>query len=307
MKNIFKVLKLRAYKEDSLFNNLKSTLREDFSLSLELNDFKALVKDKRIRIRGREISEPQIILQENESFSVSLTKSQFKQWSLPIKESIKISPEMIIHEEPIFLIGNKPANLSSNATIQSSQDNFLCAMKRYISGPHKEKYLALHHRIDYETSGLLLFCKKKSQNKFFTELFENRIIKKTYLAVVIDQENNFSDTKVSNLLERDPSNKMKVRSVKTNGKSALTSFKKISHAEGFSLIEATPETGRLHQIRVHLSELGFPIAGDSIYGNESNGRTLLHAYKLKFPHPISHEVIEFCAPIPSDFPKELFI
>ncbi|WP_372654516.1 RluA family pseudouridine synthase [Halobacteriovorax sp.] len=307
MKNTYKILKLKTFKEDTLFNNLKNSLREDFSLSLSQKDFNELIRQKRIKVKGQTVQEQEVLLKEDEFYSVSLTKAQLRSWSLPIKETIKITESMVVHDEVIFLVGNKPANISSNATLQSTRDNFLSAMTRYISGKHKEKYLALHHRIDFETSGLLLFCKKKSHNKYFTELFEKKIITKTYLAVVQDSEDKFQDRLVTNFLDRDPKDKMKMLRVSNGGKSAKTKFKKVSHSNGYSLVEATPETGRLHQIRVHLSEMGFPISGDSTYGAEAHQRTLLHAYKLKFPHPETKKIVEFCAPIPDDFPKDLYI
>ncbi|WP_372655989.1 pseudouridine synthase family protein, partial [Halobacteriovorax sp.] len=280
MKNFYKILKLKAFKDDSLFNNLKNSLREDFSLSLEKADFNSLLKQRRIKVKGNAITDAEYELRRDERFTVSITKAELRNWSLPVKETIKVTSDMILHEENIFLIGNKPASISSNATIDSTQDNFLAAMTRYISGPHKEKYIALHHRIDFETSGILVFCKKKSFNKYFTELFEKKIIKKSYLALVDDPENSFKDTVIINKLDRDPGNKMKVKSTNSGGKEAKTKFEKIGHIDGKTLIEATPETGRLHQIRVHLSELGYPIVGDSIYGKKSDGRTLLHAYKI---------------------------
>ncbi|WP_372655195.1 RluA family pseudouridine synthase [Halobacteriovorax sp.] len=305
MKSSYKVLKLKAFKDDSLYKNLKNALREHFSLSLELSDFNILLKQRRIKVKGNAISDAKYELRRDDKFTVSITKSELRKWSLPVKESIKITSDMILHEENIFLIGNKPASISSNATIDSTQDNFLAAITRYISGPHKEKYIALHHRIDFETSGILVFCKKKSYNKYFTELFEKKVIKKTYLALVNDLENSFKDTTVANRLDRDPNNKMKVKSTNSGGKEAKTKFEKIGHIDGKTLVEATPETGRLHQIRVHLSELGYPISGDSIYGKKSEGRTLLHAYKISFPHPESKEIVLFCAPIPEDFPDDI--
>ncbi len=305
MKSFFKTLKLKAFKNDSLFNNLKNSLREDFSLSLERDGFQNLLKQKRIKVKGISILDANLSIEKGTPYSISITKAELRDWSLPIKETIKVTDEMIIHDENIFLIANKPANISSNATLQSTQDNFLAAMTRYISGPHKEKYIALHHRIDFETSGVLVFCKKKSYNKYFTELFEKKIIKKTYLALIEDSQKTFKDTTIKNRLDRDPSNRMKVKSVSSGGKEAKTTFKVIGHTNGKTLVEASPETGRLHQIRVHLSELGFPISGDSIYGKQGDGRTLLHAYKVSFPHPESKEIIEFCAPLPNDFPEAI--
>lgn len=305
MKSSYKLLKLKSFKSDSLFNNLKNTLRRDFSLSLDKKSFEVLIRSKRIRVKGKIVEDTAAQITEGTPYNVSLSKSELKSWSMPLEVSITISPEMIIHEESIFLVGNKPPMISSNATTDSTQDHFLAAMTRYISGPHKEKYLALLHRIDLETSGLLLFCKKKSYNKYFTELFEKKRIKKTYLALIEDSENSFNDTIVENMLDRDPHSKMRMKSFKKKGKRAKTSFRKIAHLNGRSLIEATPETGRMHQIRVHLSELGFPIVGDSIYGKKSTGRTLLHAYKLSFKHPESDDQVEYMAPLPEDFPLDI--
>ncbi|CBW25878.1 putative pseudouridine Synthase [Halobacteriovorax marinus SJ] len=307
MKNPYKIFKLTTIKEESLYFNAREILKRDFSLSLSQKSFDELLKQNRIRISGAPPSHELKSIKKGVNFSISISKSQLKSWSLPIENKREFKESMLIHEENLFLVANKPAMLSSTATTNSKQDNLHAILTRYISGGHKEKYLSIHHRIDFETSGLLIFCKKKSQNKFFSDLFEQRKVKKTYLALIKDPDHSFKDQKVENFLERDPKNKMKMMSTTHGGKKATTYFKEITHQEGMTLVEAKPETGRFHQIRVHLAELGFPIIGDSIYSQKSEQfpRTMLHAYKLSFPHPQSDESLEFIAPLPHDFPQNI--
>jgi len=307
LKNPYKIFKLTTIKEESLYFNAREILKRDFSLSLSKKSFEELLKQNRVRVNGAPISSESSPIKKGVRFSISITRAQLKNWSLPIENKEQFKEDMLIHDENLFLVANKPAMLSATATTNSKQDNLHAILTRHISGEHKEKYLAIHHRIDFETSGLLLFCKKKSQNKFFSDLFEKRKIKKTYLALVKDPDHNFKDQRVENLLERDPNNKMKMMSTAHGGKRAITFFREIAHHEGLTLVEAKPETGRFHQIRVHLAELGFPIIGDSIYSQKSEQfpRTMLHAYKLSFPHPQSDESLEFIAPLPLDFPQNI--
>jgi RluA family pseudouridine synthase len=295
-----KEIKLFPKEECSLEDFILSELDKKFSLTPRLNDLKNLFQNEKVRLNGRVISDRNIPLKKGQKVSISLTKSQMRDFSKEIEESIELSEDSILFEDSSIIIVDKPSGISSNATTDSSKDHLLAALKRFRP---KEKYISLHHRLDLETSGLLLFCKKKSLNKAISDMFEKRNIEKTYFAIVEKREQEFKESiKIDNLLTKDEKNRMKMKSTPSEGKKAITHFGREKEENGFYLIKASPKTGRMHQIRVHLSELGFPIVGDSIYGGSNKGlRTLLHAYSLEFNHPKTQKKMKVISPLPEDF------
>lgn len=162
------------------------------------------------------------------------------------------------------------------------------------------------HRIDKETSGILLIAKTPAA---FTELqrqFKERVIHKTYLAIVHGVL--VPDTgEIRVPVGRLPWNRERF-GVVPGGKEAVTKFKVIQHKENVSLVELYPETGRTHQIRVHLKYINHPIVGDYLYAGRKTARDdrtwakrcMLHAWKLTCTHPVTHETLAFEAPIPDD-------
>jgi 23S rRNA-/tRNA-specific pseudouridylate synthase len=178
-------------------------------------------------------------------------------------------------------------------------------------------YVGLHHRLDRDTSGVVLFTKKPVANAGVAELFSGHLAKKTYWALSqlsskskLGERMRDEEWEVHDLLGRDPrapSKKNRFASVRTGGDPAHTDFKLLERLGDCALIEARPLTGRTHQIRVHLSEQGAPILGDETYGWEFSRspipvpRVLLHAACLTFPHPISKIEISVSSPIPEDF------
>ena len=295
-----KELSLKVQQEVSLINFLQRELSSKFSLSLPRKTIDLFVANKKVKLNGKFISDSSRILKRGDHLNVFITKSEIREHSTEVVASIELCENSIIYEDSSIIILNKPSGVSSNATTDSSKDHMLAALKRFRP---KEKYLSLHHRLDFETSGLLLFCKKKSLNKAISDLFEKRKIKKTYLAIIKTPNQEISPSfQVSNLLEKDSNNRMKMKSSTSSGKKAKTRFEKLKEENGFTLIKAMPETGRMHQIRVHLSELGLPIHGDSIYGNGKDfERTLLHAYSLEFTHPKTNEKLHIKCSAPNDF------
>lgn len=150
----------------------------------------------------------------------------------------------------------------------------------------------LVHRLDKETSGVLIVAKTPQAKGRLDAMFAKREIKKSYLAIVhgaMLREDGVVDTLV-------------------DGKSASTSWKCLKKREGFSLLECSPHTGRTHQIRVHMRQIGHPVVGDLLYGQRRNEkgvkRLLLHANRLKFKHPITDEEMSFEAAVPTDLSFE---
>lgn len=229
-----------------------------------------------------------------------------------------LSAADIFFEDEWILGVRKEAGLPTQPTLDEARANLYALLKKFLKDRDgKEPYVGLHHRLDRDTSGVMLFTKAKEANAEVGRLFQEHHAQKTYLAIVGTFGKPLpGEWVVDNFLARDKGKSGKMRSVKSGGDRALTSFRTLvqtkpsANTAGFALVEAKPRTGRMHQIRVHLSEGGSPIIGDLTYGGSANytgldriPRVMLHAASLTFPHPITKLEITFNAPLPTDFEK----
>jgi 23S rRNA pseudouridine1911/1915/1917 synthase len=161
------------------------------------------------------------------------------------------------------------------------------------------------HRLDKDTTGVLIAAKTTKAHQRLILQFQNREIKKEYLAICT---NKIENQIINASIKRHPY-KRKEMNVDDSGKEAITEFKLLAFKDNLSLVLAKPKTGRTHQIRVHLKHLKAPILGDEIYGLKSANKKfninshLLHAYKLEFLHPITNEKMKLVANIPEEFKK----
>ncbi len=225
------------------------------------------------------------------------------------KKSAVLTKKDIVFEDDSMVVINKPSGLPSQSTLNIFENHALSALMSYYLESNKgikAPYLNLMHRLDKDTSGLLLFSKKESANKYLTDLFEHRRMSKTYLAVTLknplykkDQEFN-----VSGLIKKSPQPNMAFYFVmdEKEGQTSETDFKILKSNEKNFLIECHPKTGRSHQIRVHLKHAGLPILGDVFYNPLFKApRLMLHAWKLEFKHPITEVLLQLEAPIPIEF------
>lgn len=163
------------------------------------------------------------------------------------------------------------------------------------------------HRIDKDTSGLLIIAKNDKAHLNVSEQIKNHEVKKTYRTLVrgvIKENTGTIDMPIS----RHKTDRTKM-AVDKNGKPAITHFKVLERFKNYTYLEVNIETGRTHQIRVHMSKIGFPIVGDSVYSNGKNPfgveGQMLHSYKLEFKHPTTGEKMELTAEIPEYFKKVL--
>jgi 23S rRNA pseudouridine1911/1915/1917 synthase len=156
------------------------------------------------------------------------------------------------------------------------------------------------HRIDKDTSGLLIVTKNDISHQYFAGLFQNHQIEKYYIALV---HGVFPQDKARIILpiEKDPQNRMV--KISPTGKYAATDVLVMQRFPNYTLLEVRIFTGRTHQIRIHLSHIGFPVVGDLLYGSKEDklDGQLLHSAKLKFPMPETGESVTFESPIPDDF------
>jgi 23S rRNA pseudouridine1911/1915/1917 synthase len=213
------------------------------------------------------------------------------------KEKILHSNIKLIYEDSFFLIVEKPTNILSVPLDTPNSINVL----KILRSTYNTKNIFAVHRIDKETSGLLVYTKSFIALEKLKEIFKRHDIKRKYFAIV---EGFFPENegKWESYLKEDQD--LKVRSApKEEGLLAITHFKTLYQNKNYSFLSLTLETGKKHQIRVQLAERGFPVVGDKRYGSDVNPikRMALHAYLLEFSHPFTKKKMSFFSPLPKDF------
>jgi RluA family pseudouridine synthase len=225
----------------------------------------------------------------------------------------------ILFEDEYLIAVDKPPGLPTQPTLDEARDNLFAAVKKFLTARAggKPVYLGLHHRLDRDTSGVVLFTQREDANAGTGELFSKHRAQKTYQAATImcmakgaegARAEPGETFRVDNFLGKDASSakRSRFRSVRSGGDAAITDFRILERFRRALLIEARPKTGRTHQIRVHLSELGLPILGDATYNASREKfaavpRLMLHAAALTFPHPIHQNQVTVKSPLPEDF------
>ena len=209
----------------------------------------------------------------------------------------------IIYEDDLLCIVNKPSNLIIHPDDKSKKDTLCNYVSYYYQQTNQDLPIRYLHRLDRDTTGLVMFCKCALLQPYFDTLIASKEIKKTYLAIIQGHLPKKEMT-VNLPIGQDRHSKNKMCISKT-GKEAITHFKEIKTNGNDTLVKCQIETGRKHQIRVHLSHLHHPIIGDSLYGKASSKikRMALHAYRLEFIHPLSNQLMTIECPLPLDMKK----
>ena len=220
-------------------------------------------------------------------------------------------PLEILYEDNDIIVVNKPKGMvvhPANGNPDGTLVNAIMSIcKESLSGIGGEIRPGIVHRLDKNTSGAIIIAKNDKAHIALSDELKNHEIKKTYIALVrgIVRENNAT---INMPIARSKKDRKKM-DVDKNGKEAITHFKVIKRYQDFTLLEINIETGRTHQIRVHLSHIGYPIIGDDVYSNGKNKWNIegqcLHAKCLDFKHPITGKELHIEAPIPEYFEKIL--
>lgn len=259
------------------------------------SQFQTLIKNGRVFVNGRvEKKRYFVAISDRVEFSTPLRESR----ALPLAENI---PLKILFEDRDVLLIDKPAGLVVHPGAGNWTGTFANALLHHCSSltagdPERP---GIVHRLDRQTTGLLLAAKNEFSHRKLSEQFANRRIEKFYLAITCQRPIHM---RADFPIGRDPRNRKRM-AISPLGKEAMTQFRVVQSAENFHLIEAKPITGRTHQIRLHLSALKAPILGDLLYGGKALKQLsikdpFLHAWKLSFAHPRSGEKMHFSAPLP---------
>ncbi|MFH1768349.1 MAG: RluA family pseudouridine synthase [Candidatus Omnitrophota bacterium] len=267
------------------------------------------------RTKVKELIENKSVLVNNQSKKASyiLKSSDIIELNILDREDFRLKPYPlkieILHEDNDVIIVNKPRNLTVHPPNKDSHNtliNALTYMEKELSNINPLRR-GVVHRLDKETSGVMILAKNNRAHLNLIGQFKRRVIKKEYFALVwgIIRDQHVT---IDMPLRRDDNNRLKMKVSFLKAKQAKTSLDVVKTFSDSTYVKLNPFTGRMHQIRVHLKFLGYPIVGDKKYGIKDNYDNLfLHARRLGFFHPKNDEFLEFSAPLPQrflDFMKE---
>lgn len=244
--------------------------------------------------------------------SLRLRSGDIVDVTIPPPQPSHLEPEAIplniVYEDADLMVVDKPAGLTVHPAPGHPRHTLVNALLSHLPSlpdTGEPTRPGIVHRLDKDTSGLVIVAKNIQAHTKLANQFKSRSVVKTYIALVkghIKPEHGVVEAKIG----RDPRHRKRMAVVET-GREARTEYRVIKYLGSYSLLEVMPKTGRTHQIRVHLSSIGFPVVGDSTYGGRSPliSRQFLHAAKLDFKLPSSGEHVEFKSDLPEDLKKVL--
>ena len=212
-------------------------------------------------------------------------------------------PLDIVYEDDDLLIINKKSGMVTHPAPGNYENTLVNALIGKYQLSSNELRPGIVHRLDKDTSGLMLVAKNDYTHEKLSNMIQEKKVERYYLALVEGTFNHETGT-IDAPIGRDPKNREKQIVTSVNSKKAITHFKVIKRYNNYTLIECKLETGRTHQIRVHMAYINHPVVGDPLYGKkikDSDFGQLLHSYKIKFSHPRTGKIIEFEKEPPEEF------
>ena len=257
------------------------------------HNVKALLRDKQVLVNRKAVTQFNQILKPKQIVEIKDPKAPQEQRYKGLK---------IVFEDEHLIVIEKDEGTLSIATEKQKLHNAYSILSDHIKKEDPRNRIFVIHRLDRETSGLMMFAKSEKVQKMMQESWNATIQERTYLAVTEGFVKQMEGTVESYLVENKA---LTVYSVSNPalGKHAITHYETMKHSETNSLLKVNLETGRKNQIRVHMKDIGFPIVGDEKYGAKTDpmNRLGLHAWVLAFTHPITQEEMYFETPIPRKF------
>jgi len=258
------------------------------------NQFKApfvsVLRESFYYVKERRADNPELFVKRKAVVSVLIPDSCMAQKPFRIRE------DYVAYEDGDIVIADKPVGIPTQATQVFGEDHLYGALIAHYTEKHPNRlaYVGMHHRIDRETSGLVLFTKKPSMNKSIAEQFRDHKITKKYLAVVTGEPpGEFWAVTAPIARLKTAGREFRFGVNHKQGEPAETKFAIVGElGKKKFLVECQPVTGRTHQIRVHLAHCGTPIVGDPLYGDVKAPRMMLHAYQLSLLHPKTGKPLE---------------
>jgi len=247
--------------------------------------------------------------------------------TLPQPKSLSLKPEPlpldIIYEDSSIIVIDKPSGMVVHPAYGNPSGTLVNALLYHckdLAGINGVLRPGIVHRLDKDTSGVMVVAKDDEAYHQLTKQFKNRTVEKVYLAIAYGQFAK-DEGLIDSAIGRHPSERKRMSTRTQKGRTAITRWKVLERLDGFTLLEIFPQTGRTHQIRVHLSSMGHPLLGDPLYGRKGRpgaihdpllkecvkrmNRQALHAHRLGFNHPRTEERVRFVSPIPQDMKEVL--
>ena len=278
----------------------------EYATELSRNTVQRLIEEEQIKVNGNKIK-PSYKTNLNDEIDINIPKAKeidLKPQNIPLKVLYEDNDIIVINKPKGMVV--HPANGNPDGTLVNAIMN-IC--KDTLSGIGGEVRPGIVHRLDKDTSGLLIIAKNDNSHIKMSEQIKNREVTKIYIALVrgVIAEN---EATIDMPIARSTKDRKKM-AVNRNGKKAVTHFKVLKRYDNYTLLEIKIDTGRTHQIRVHMSQIGHPVVGDDVYSNGKNEfgveGQMLHARSLDFKHPITGKAIHLEAEIPEYFKKVIEI
>lgn len=215
-------------------------------------------------------------------------------------------PLDIVYEDEDIIVINKPAGMPIHPSLNNYMNSMANALAWYYQEQGKPFIFRCCNRLDRDTSGLTVVAKHLVSGNILSDMVRRRDIHREYLAIVRGHVSPEAGT-INAPLARKPGTIIERTVDWEQGEAAITHYRLIEERNGHSLVSLRLETGRTHQIRIHMKYLGYPLIGDYLYNPDMEyiGRQALHSHRLSFTHPITGEPMEFTAPLPKDMEKVL--
>ena len=261
------------------------------------NNIKSLLTHRQVKVEGQVVSQYNHLLKPGQEVLVN--------WAL-VRDKEAEKSFRIIYEDADIIVIDKPAGLLTIATDAEKERTAYHQLTDYVQIQNPDQRIFIVHRLDRDTSGVMLFARNEGVKKMFQDNWKELMIERAYIAVVEGRLDKKEGTVKSWLLET--KTKLMYSSARPGaGLEAITHYKVLMDSSRYSLLEIRLETGRKNQIRVHMQDMGHSIIGDKKYGAKTNpiGRLGLHASILAFRHPVTNEMMRFETEVPKKFSRLL--